>query len=132
VKKNSGDGWILVGDAASLVDPFSGEGVGNALSSGKYAALAIISALEKFGEMESLPASALGAYEQNVAKFLRPEMKNSYRIQQLSRHRFLLNLFLGKAADKPEVRQMLVDMLGSIEEKKKVVSPWFYLKLLLP
>jgi len=131
-KKNTGDGWILVGDAASLVDPFSGEGVGNALSSGKYAALAILDALDKDSGTEPLEASALSSYEENVAKFLRPEMKNSYRIQRLSRHRFLLNLFLGKAADKPEVREMLVDMLGSVEEKEKVVSPWFYLKLLLP
>jgi geranylgeranyl reductase family protein len=130
-KQNTGDGWLLVGDAASLVDPFSGEGVGNALSSGKYAALAIISALEKCKE-DSLPASVLGAYEEKIAKFLRPEMQNTYRIQRLTRHRFLVNLFLGKAASKPEVRKMLVDMLNSDEEKEKVVSPLFYLKLLLP
>ncbi len=131
-KQNTGDGWVLVGDAASLVDPFSGEGVGNALSSGKYAAQAIDSALKMHAQDEFLPASSLTSYEENVAKYLRPEMENSYRIQKLSRHRFLLNLFIGKAADKPEVRKMLVDMLGSDEEKEKVVSPLFYLKLLLP
>jgi menaquinone-9 beta-reductase len=132
IKKNTGDGWVLVGDAASLVDPFSGEGVGNALSSGKYAALAIDSALDEHKNDESLPASSLGAYEENVARFLRPDMVNSYRLQRLSRHKFLLNLFIGRAADRPAVRQMLVDMLGSAEEKEKVVSPMFYLKLLLP
>lgn len=131
-KKNTGNGWVLVGDAASLVDPFSGEGVGNALTSGKYAAQAIDGALSRLGEGEAIPAFAMEEYEGNVAKYLRPEMDNSYRLQKLCRIRFLLNLFLGKAADKPEVRQMLVDMLGSQEEKKKVVSPLFYLKLLLP
>ncbi|MCI0503261.1 NAD(P)/FAD-dependent oxidoreductase [Candidatus Micrarchaeota archaeon] len=131
-KPNTGDGWLLVGDAASLVDPFSGEGVGNALSSGKYAALAIDSALENHKGDDALPASALGSYEEKVARFLRKDMANSYRLQRLSRHKFLLNLFIGKAADKPEVRQMLVDMLGSDKEKEKVVSPAFYLKLLLP
>ncbi|HEU4366142.1 MAG TPA: geranylgeranyl reductase family protein, partial [Candidatus Krumholzibacteria bacterium] len=34
----AGDGFMLVGDAAGLVDPFSGEGIGNALDSGKVAA----------------------------------------------------------------------------------------------
>jgi geranylgeranyl reductase family protein len=130
-KRNTGDGWVLVGDAASLVDPFSGEGVGNALTSGKYAASAIDSAIRAGGDAP-LPAASLAEYERNVAKFLRPEMVNSYRFQRLSRHRFLLNLFLGKCADKPEVRQMLVDMLGSDEEKEMVVSPLFYLKILLP
>lgn len=131
-KANTGEGWVLVGDAASLVDPFSGEGVGNALSSGKYAALAINCALDGCKDGEALPSSALGAYEESVARFLRKDMMNSYRLQRLSRHKFLLNLFIGKAADKPEVRQMLVDMLGSDKEKEKVVSPAFYLKLLLP
>jgi flavin-dependent dehydrogenase len=112
------------------VDPFSGEGVGNALSSGKYAANAILMALKK--EKDVLPGASLGGYEKDVTAYLRPKMADSYRIQRLSRHRFLLNLFLGKAADKPEFRQMLVDMLGSDEEKKKVVSPFFYVKLLLP
>ncbi|MFH0885246.1 MAG: NAD(P)/FAD-dependent oxidoreductase [Candidatus Micrarchaeota archaeon] len=131
-KQNTGEGWVLIGDAASLVDPFSGEGVGNALTSGKYAAMAINSALDAHNNDTYLPASSLKAYEEKVAAHLRPEMMNSYRIQRLSRIRFLLNLFIGKAADKPDVRQMLVDMLGSTEEKKKVVSPTFYLKLLLP
>ena len=59
-------------------------------------------------------------------------MDNSYKLQKLSRQKFLLNLFIGKATDKPEFRKMLVDMLASSEEKEKVVSPMFYLKLLLP
>jgi menaquinone-9 beta-reductase len=130
-KKNFGDGWVLVGDAASLVDPFSGEGVGNALCSGKYAAQAIDAALSEVNE-GVLPASSLAAYSKMVDERLRPEMLDSYRLQRLSRFRFLLNLFIGKAADKPEARQMIINMMGSNEEKKKVTSPLFYLKLLLP
>ena len=131
-KLNTGDGWMLVGDAASLVDPFSGEGVGNALTSGKYAAFAIIAALKKNPSAETIAEADLASYEQMVARYLRPNMNNSYRLQQLSRQKFLLNLFIGKAADKPEVRQMMIDMLGSDKEKEKVVSPMFYFKLLMP
>jgi geranylgeranyl reductase family protein len=132
LKPNTGDGWLLVGDAASLVDPFSGEGVGNALASGKYAAQAIAAALGAEEGGSPLSAKSLASYEKSVSEFLRPELNQSYTLQRLSRFRFLLNLFIGKAADKPEVRNMLVGMLGSDEEKKKVVSPFFYLKLLLP
>lgn len=132
VKKNFGSGWVLVGDAASLVDPFSGEGVGNALSSGKFAAQSIDAALEKFHGSEPLPADSLSPYSQRVDEELRPEMVDSYRLQRLSRFRFLLNMFIGKAADKPEMRQMVINMISSDEEKKKTASPLFYLKMLLP
>ncbi len=132
VKTNVGDGWMLVGDAASLVDPFSGEGVGNALSSGKYAAQAIISACEKSEGRSPLMALSLHGYSKAVDENLRPEMVDSYRLQKLTRHKSLLNIFIGKAADKPEFRQMVINMIGSDDEKKKTASPLFFLKLLLP
>jgi geranylgeranyl reductase family protein len=132
VKQNAGDGWVLVGDAAALVDPFSGEGVGNALCSGKYAAQAIASALEKFPGNGPLPKSALIEYSKAVDANLRGEMADSYRLQRLSRFKFLLNLFISKAADKPEFRQVVINMIGSDEAKKNAQSPLFFLKLFLP
>jgi len=131
-KKCIGDGWLLVGDAASLVDPFSGEGMGNALSSGKFAAQTINEALSAVPGAAPLPAESLLNYPKLLDTHLRPEMENSYRLQRLSRSRFLLNLFIGKAASKPEARQMVINMLSSDEAKKKVESPLFFLKLLLP
>jgi len=131
-KKCIGDGWVLVGDAASLVDPFSGEGVGNALCSGKYAAQAILEAIAAAPGSAPLSAQSLAKYGRMLDEYLYPEMVDSYRLQRASRFRFLLNLFIGKAADKPEARAMLVSMVNSDEEKKKTQSPLFYLKLLLP
>ena len=131
-KNPIGNGWLLVGDAASLVDPFSGEGMGNALSSGKFAAQAISEALSAVPGSAPLPADSLSNYPKLLDAHLRPEMVDSYRLQRLSRSRFLLNLFIGKAATKPEARQMVINMLSSDEEKKKVESPLFFLKLLLP
>ncbi|VVB57416.1 Digeranylgeranylglycerophospholipid reductase [uncultured archaeon] len=132
VRASSGPGWVLVGDAASLVDPFSGEGVGNALSSGRLAAQAIDAALGKEAGDAPLSASALAHYTSSVESLLRPEMQTSYKLQQASRSKFLLNLFIGKAASKPAFRQMIIDMLGSDEKKEQVADPLFYLKLLLP
>ena len=131
-KKCFGEGWVLVGDAASLVDPFSGEGVGNALCSGKYAAVTIGEAIVKAPGSAPLSAASLEKYGKLLDEYLYPEMVDSYRLQRASRFRFLLNMFIGKAADKPEARQMLVNMVNSDEEKKKTQSPLFYLKLLLP
>jgi geranylgeranyl reductase family protein len=41
VARAAGDGWLLVGDAAGFVDPFTGEGIYRALRSGRAAATAI-------------------------------------------------------------------------------------------
>lgn len=54
-----GDGWLLVGDAAGLADPFSGEGIRYALASGELAARVLVNCLEK-GKAPT--ASALSAY----------------------------------------------------------------------
>ncbi len=131
IKKCYGEGWVLVGDSASLVDPFSGEGVGNALMSGKLAAQAIGKALSQQQGDGPLPAESLADYSKSIDESIRPEIVDSYRLQRLTRIRFLLNLFIGKAADKPEIRQVFVDMMRSDKAKKTVRSPLFYLKLLL-
>ena len=131
-KKCFGNGWALVGDAASLVDPFSGEGVGNALCSGKYAAVVIGESIAKTPGSAPLSSESLARYGKLLDDYVYPEMVDSYRLQRASRFRFLLNMFIGKAADKQDVRQMLVNMVNSDEEKKKTQSPLFYLKLLLP
>jgi len=79
-----------------------------------------------------LSSESLARYGKLLDEYIYPEMVDSYRLQRASRFRFLLNMFIGKAADKPEVRTMLVNMVNSDEEKKKTQSPLFYLKLLLP
>ena len=130
-KQLVGEGWVLIGDAASLVDPFSGEGFGNATSSGKFAAQTIDGALKTHRE-NYLSQSELEPYAKRVETELRPEMDTTYKLQKATRFKFMLNLFISKAADKPEFRQMIIDMLASNEEKNKVEDPFFYLKLLLP
>ncbi|MFH1306371.1 MAG: NAD(P)/FAD-dependent oxidoreductase [Candidatus Micrarchaeota archaeon] len=129
-RKNSGDGWVLAGDAASLADPFSGEGFGNALSSGKFAAQAIDEALKKYPEANPIPAMALKPYTDKIESALYPEMQITYKMQQAARFKFIFNLFIKKAATKPEFKQMMADMLSSNENKKQVSNPLFYLKLL--
>jgi geranylgeranyl reductase family protein len=126
-----GNGWVLVGDAASLVDPFSGEGMGNALSSGKFAAIAINAALIK-GNGAPLSADSLAGYPLQVDRELRPELENSYRLQQISRFRFILNLFIGKVAKDPKAKKMMEDMFASEAGDKKIESPLRFLRLLLP
>ena len=118
-RRSSMNGIRLVGDAASLIDPFSGEGVGNALVTGEMAARHIT---EKRPFIE---------YQDEVWKVLGPELINSYRMQKLSRKSWLLNWFVGKAERKPVLQEMMTEMIASKEAQENLHSPWFMVKTLL-
>ena len=124
--KNHGKGWILVGDAASLADPFSGEGFGNAMRSGKIAAEVIDKALKA----NDLSEAFLAKYEKNIAREMDEEFQSLYQLQKASSHKFLINMFLSKASRNEDFRKMLLEMMESNEGKKKARSPLFYLRLI--
>ena len=112
-------GALLIGDAASLVDPFSGEGVGNALLSGEMAARHVI---ENVGG---------AAYQEELWAALGPELTNSFKMQKMSRRKWLLNWFVGKAGRKPVIQEMMTEMIASKEAQENLHSKWFLVKTLL-
>ncbi|MEM4391091.1 MAG: NAD(P)/FAD-dependent oxidoreductase [Candidatus Diapherotrites archaeon] len=126
-RKNHGNGFVLVGDAASLVDPFSGEGVGNAMTSGKIAAKTIAEAFVKGDFSEA----TLSKYDKELWDTIGPELKTSYNMQRLGSNKWLLNLFIDKAAKKPKVREIISGMLANETAKKDLVSPLGLLRVLL-
>jgi len=112
-------GALLVGDSASLVDPFSGEGVGNALLSGEMAARHVL-------ENKGGPA-----YQEELWAALGPELTNSFKMQKMSRRKWLLNWFVGKAGRKPVIQEMMTEMIASKEAQENLHSKWFLVKTLL-
>ncbi len=122
-----GDGFLLVGDAAALIDPFSGEGMGNALYSGKIAAEVASEALKK----KKFDSNFLQKYPDKIWKELDNELQTSYTMQRLGRFTPLLNLIIHKAATKPEVKDDIVGMLSNEEAKKDLVTIPGLIKLLI-
>jgi len=112
-------GALLIGDSASLVDPFSGEGVGNALVSGEMAARHV---MENRGGVE---------YQEELWAALGPELTNSFKMQKMSRRKWLLNWFVGKAGRKPVIQEMMTEMIASKEAQENLHSKWFLVKTLL-
>ncbi|MEW5774927.1 MAG: geranylgeranyl reductase family protein [Thermodesulfobacteriota bacterium] len=74
-----GPGWLLVGDAAGLVNPCSAEGVANALLSAKVAAEVAARACAA-GDFS---ADALGAYPYRLWKELAPGLRMAGRLLAL-------------------------------------------------
>lgn len=68
-RKAHGDGWLLTGDAASLVAPNSGEGIGPAMLSGYIGAHYIKRAIDKNSFAENMFAN----YDKEVHKRLQSE-----------------------------------------------------------
>jgi geranylgeranyl reductase family protein len=99
----SGDRFILTGDAASLIDPISGEGIGNAMLSGKLAAEQVTRSFEK----QDFSAECLSRYDKTLFKIIGPEMKLRYRVQQIvPKMPFLIDLFFWLTRSKRIMRLM--------------------------
>jgi menaquinone-9 beta-reductase len=123
----SGNNFLLCGDAASLVDPFSGEGIGNALYSGMLAAMAI---------KEALPANDFSAtflkkaYDDVLYKRLGDELKISATLQRLCKYPWLFNFVVNKAYKSPSLRNTISCMFTDMDLREQLSKPSFYLKIL--
>jgi len=121
-----GEGFMLLGDAAGLIDPFTGEGIGNALYSARLAVETAAGALEA-GDTS---AAFLRRYEERLWEALGAELRISTRLQQLGRYRPLLNMVIRKAARDPQLADLICGMIANAFPKKALTNPLFYLKLL--
>ncbi len=122
----SGNRFVLLGDAASLVDPFSGEGIGNAMASGEIAA----AILEPCFTLNDFSAEALCAYDARIQQRFSREFRTMGVMQQLAGSKWLLNLVVDKARKNREIRELLTAMFTNENLRKKLTRPGFYARLL--
>lgn len=88
----SGNRFILCGDAASLIDPATGEGIGYAMVSGRYAGWHAA----KCFEHNNFSASFMKEYDATVYKKLWGRNRKMYLIQRiLGKNQWLINLIIG-------------------------------------
>jgi geranylgeranyl reductase family protein len=123
----AGDNYMLLGDAAQLIDPFTGEGIGNAMISGYYAAETASDCIMK----NNFTCSLTNNYQQLIDKKLGTELKLGLKLQKLARKKLLLNLVIGRASRDDNTRTLISEMLYSDKQKLKLKNPLFYLKLIL-
>lgn len=119
-RKNFTHGCVLVGDAASLIDPFTGEGIGNALTSGKITA--------KYDEINEETGIK---YQLELWSLIGKELSNSHRLQKMLNKKWLINRFITKASKNEKLQNVITDMLHNKESQDAFASKWFLLRSLL-
>jgi geranylgeranyl reductase family protein len=83
----SGNRFMLCGDAASLIDPLSGEGIGQAIVSGRYAGWHA----KKCFEANNFSAAFMKQYDAQVYNKFWARHRKNHLIQQLMNNEWLLN-----------------------------------------
>ncbi len=125
-KPCSGDRFLLLGDAASLIDPFSGEGIGNAMRSGRIAA----EHLEKAFELNRFDAKFNKSYDREIYSKMWNEFRFSYYLRSLMKYPKVFNFLLNKGRQSKSVQNLLTSILDNRDLNKSLFSPSFYYKLL--
>jgi len=122
----SGDGYLLLGDAGSLIDPFSGEGISHAMVSGRHAANWAGQALAA----QDTSAGFLQGYDAAVYRRLGQELRLSTIMQRLLRFPSLFNFIANRAVANPTLAETLSMMFVDIDLRARLKQPKFYLQLL--
>lgn len=124
----SGEKFLLTGDAATLVDPITGEGVANALRSGRIAA----DHIRRCHQENNFGAAFNQAYDHEIYRRMMPEFRLHLTLRKLLNHPKLLNVIIGAASKHPKteagLHQIMWNLDGSTTWKKaKTVLKIFWL-----
>ena len=122
----SGDKFLLLGDAASLIDPFTGEGIGNAIRSGRVAADHVLDAFKQ----NRFDAQFNKAYDKEIYRRMWNELRISRFLQKLERFPKLFSYIIRRANSNASLRQLMTSMLDNIDIRNELTKPSFYWKLL--
>ena len=117
---------MLVGDAGHLIDPFTGEGIGNAMYAGTYAAKRAAAALQAGDCSEAF----LAPYEEDVYRVLGPELNVSHKLQQMVRYPWLFNFLMRIGARNRELKELMTCMFNDVDLRNRFRDPKFYFRLI--
>lgn len=118
----SGENFLLTGDAASLIDPFTGEGISNASISGRIAAQ-----IAKFAVANNdYSARFLKQYDNLINEEIGKELRSSFKLRRFLKYPKLLD-YIFKNADKSRSCKNIISAMFVDFENRKTVRPviWY-------
>jgi flavin-dependent dehydrogenase len=123
--RRSGPGWLLVGDAAGFLDPFTGEGLHRALVSARLAATAVDQALD--GD-----TTALEQYDRAMTARFRSKDAVSLLVQAFLAQPPLFEYAASRLATRNRVRETMGLVMGDLVPASRAIDPRYVAALLRP
>jgi flavin-dependent dehydrogenase len=125
VARRAGSDWLLVGDAAGFLDPFTGEGLHRALVSARLGASAVERALN--GERY-----ALEGYDATMRRRFRSKDLVSWVVQLFVSQPALFNYAAEHLGRRSRVRDRMGLLMGDLVPASGAFDPRFLTALLVP
>ena len=125
VARRHGPGWLLVGDAAGFLDPFTGEGLHRALVSARLAAGAIDRHLG--GDPDGL-----ASYDRGMTARFRSKDALSLLVQAFLARPVLFDYAARRLAARRSVRETMGLVMGDLVPASRGLDPRFIAALLRP
>ncbi|MBA2469169.1 MAG: hypothetical protein H0V37_07165, partial [Chloroflexia bacterium] len=127
-RRTTGDGFLLIGDAASFLDPFTGEGIYEALKGAQLAA-PVASAALRAGDTS---AAALDRYRMARRRTFTAKRQVCWIVQGFIGSPPLMNYVTDRLARREDLGLTLSGVLGNFRPATEALSPAFLVKLLRP
>lgn len=120
-----GQGWLLIGDAAGFLDPFTGEGLHRALVSAELAARTILANAGRRHE-------ALAAYDRTMRRRFLAKDAVSWLVQTFLARPQLFEYAARRVASRASVRATMGLVMGDLVPAGRALDPRFLAGLLAP
>ena len=125
VARRSGAGWLLVGDAAGFLDPFTGEGLHRALVTARLA-------VESIDRHLAGDPTALAAYDRSVRRRTIAKDLVSLVVQGFLGAPAAFDYAARRLSERPRVRETMGLVMGDLVRASTAFDPRFLGELLRP
>jgi flavin-dependent dehydrogenase len=118
-------GWILIGDAAGFLDPFTGEGLHRALVSAELADEALTRDVTR-------RTSAVAIYDRRMRQRFLAKDAVSWLVQAFLARPKLFDYAARRVASRPSVRATMGLVMGDLQPATRALDPRYLAALLAP
>jgi flavin-dependent dehydrogenase len=127
---SASSGWLLIGDAAGFLDPFTGEGLHRALVSAELAAAAIRA--RRRGVSLSTSWTPFHAYERQMQRRFLAKDAVSWLVQAFLARPALFEYAARRIATRTDVRGTMGLVMGDLVPAGRALDPRYLAALLAP